>query len=166
MYLVNLPSRATGSAPFLLRKKGKADAVRVPQLFPRATEKLRLALYGGLLLCDLSCIAIAFLVAGAIRLGSPLQQQAVLSLAIVLPTFLAVAINNQAYSLKALQRPGFGAIKAVEALCCAIAVAIALLFFLKISVQFSRIIFGIGTVLALLLTMGFRMVLGKRTGLR
>lgn len=166
MYLVNLPSRATGSAPFLLRKKDKADAARVPQLFPRATEKLRLALYGGLILCDLSCITIAFLMAGAVRLGSPLEQQAVLSLAIVLPTFLAVAVNNQAYSLKALQRPGFGAIKAVEALCSAIAVAIALLFFLKISVQFSRIIFAIGTICALALTVAFRRFVGKRTGRR
>ncbi|HKH02662.1 MAG TPA: exopolysaccharide biosynthesis polyprenyl glycosylphosphotransferase, partial [Bradyrhizobium sp.] len=99
-------------------------------------------------------------------LGTPLQQQALLSLAIVLPTFLAVAINNQAYSLKALQRPTFGAAKAVEALCYAVAVAIALLFFLKISVQFSRIIFAIGTVFALALTIGCRMVVGKRTGRR
>jgi polysaccharide biosynthesis protein PslA len=166
MYLVNLPSRATGSAPFLLRKRGKADAVGVPQPFPHATEKLRLALYAGLLVTDLACIATAFLVAGMIRLGSPLEQQALLSLAIVLPTFLTVAINNQAYSLKALQKPSFGAIKAVEALCSAIAVAIALLFFLKISVQFSRIIFAIGTIFALTLTAGCRMVMGKRTARR
>ena len=166
MYLVNLPSGATGSAPFLLRKRGKADAIGVPQLFPRGTEELRLALYAGLLVTDLACIAAAFLVAGAIRLGSPLQHQALLSLAIVLPTFLAVAINNHAYSLKALQRPTFGARKAVEALCCAIAVAIVLLFFLKISVQFSRTIFAVGTVCALALTIGCRLVVGKRTGRR
>src|SRR6476646_11319681 len=166
MYLFNLPSGATGSSPFLLQKRGKADAVGVPYLFPHGTEKLRIALYAGLMVVDLACIAAAFLAAGTIRLGSPLQQQALLSLAIVLPTFLAVAINNQAYSLKALQRPTFGASKALEALCCAIAVAIALLFFLKISVQFSRIIFGIGTVVALALTVAFRRFVGKRTGHR
>src|SRR4051812_32931124 len=166
MYLVNLPSGATGSAPFLLRKRGRAGSVEIPQLFPRATEELRLALYAGFVAADLACIAAAFLVAGTIRLGTPLQQQALLSLAIVLPTFLAVAINNQAYSLKALQRPTFGAAKAVEALCYAVAVAIALLFFLKISVQFSRTIFAIGTVFALALTIGCRMVVGKRTGRR
>src|SRR6476620_2445389 len=166
MYLVNLPSGATGSSPFLLQKRGKADAVGVPYLFPHGTEKLRIALYDGLMVVDLACIAAAFLAAGTIRLGSPLQQQALLSLAIVLPTFLAVAINNHAYSLKALQRPTFGAMKAVEALCCAIAVAIALLFFLKISVQFSRIIFAIGTIFALALTFGCRMVVGRRSARR
>lgn len=166
MYLVNLPSGATGSSPFLLQKRDKADAVEVPYLFPHGTEKLRIALYAGLMVVDLACIAAAFLAAGTIRLGSPLQQQALLSLAIVLPTFLAVAINNQAYSLKALQRPTFGASKALEALCCAIAVAIALLFFLKISVQFSRIIFAIGTILALALTFGCRMLAGRRSARR
>ena len=166
MYLVNLPSRATGSAPFLLKKRGNAGSVGIPRLFPRATERLRLALYVRLIVTDLACIAASFLAAGAIRLGSPLQQQALLSLAIVVPTFLAVAINNQAYSLKALQRPTFGAMKVVEALCYAIGVAIALLFFLKISVQFSRIIFAFGTVLALALTVACRMVFGNRTGRR
>ena len=166
MYLVNSPSRATGRASFLLGNGGKIEGVAIPRLFPRATEKLRLVLYACLMVMDVGCIAAAFLAAGAIRLGSPLQQQAVLSLAIVLPTFLAVAINNQAYSLKALQRPTLGVAKAVEALCFAIAVAITLLFFLKISAQFSRTIFAVGTALALALTIACRIVVGNRTGKR
>lgn len=127
-----------------------APALLPDRLFPRSRERLRIGAYASLLLIDLALIAGAFLAAGAIRLGSPLEQQSIRTLVVMLPTFVAIALHNGAYSIKSLQRPGWGAVKLVEALAYATAVAIALLFYMKASIQFSREIFAIGTTLAVL----------------
>jgi exopolysaccharide biosynthesis polyprenyl glycosylphosphotransferase len=111
---------------------------------------------------DTSLIGFGFLGAGAIRLGSPFELQSLKTVAVVLPVFIGVAANNRAYSIRALQRPAYGAMKVAEALAYAIAVAIALLFFAKASVQFSRQIFAMGTVLAVAFAVIGRLALGVR----
>src|SRR5690242_12229180 len=144
--------RAVKQSPFLLVGDSAAEPIlaAVPKrLFARSTERLRIALYSMLLLADIALIAAAFLGAGAIRLGSPFELQSLRTAAVVIVTFVAIAAHNRAYSIRALQRPYYGAMKVAEALGYAIAVAIALLFFTKASIQFSRAIFAEGTILAL-----------------
>jgi exopolysaccharide biosynthesis polyprenyl glycosylphosphotransferase len=135
-------------------------------LFPKSKERLRIGLYFLLLATDVSLIASAFLAAGMIRLGSPLEQQALRMLAVVLPTFMAIAANNGAYSINSLQRPQRGAAKVAEALAYAIAVAIALLFYMKASVHFSRQIFAIATLLACGSAVAARLLLGAHINRR
>ena len=130
------------------------------RLFARSTERLRIALYSLLFALDVAVIAAAFLGAGAIRLGSPFEAQSLRTAAVVIVTFVAIAVHNRAYSIRALQGPAYGAAKAAEALGYAIAVAIALLFFTKASEQFSRLIFAEGTVLALVSAVSARLVAG------
>jgi lipopolysaccharide/colanic/teichoic acid biosynthesis glycosyltransferase len=84
----------------------------------------------------------------------------------VLPTFIPIALNSRAYSNEALYRPNFGARKALEALFCAVSVALALLFYMKIAVQFSRVLFAVGTVLSIGFTVTGRMIVGQLVGVR
>lgn len=156
-------SRVQEKPAFLLVGNSAAEAIlaTVPKkLFARSTERLRIALYSLLFALDIALIAAAFLGAGAIRLGSPFEAQSLRTAAVVIVTFVAIAVHNRAYSIRALQRPAYGAAKAAEALGYAIAVAIALLFFTKASEQFSRLIFAEGTALALVLAITGRLLAG------
>ncbi|MGZ2410827.1 polysaccharide biosynthesis protein PslA [Sphingomonas sp. F9_3S_D5_B_2] len=152
MSSVTARTRIDGSPAFLLGRGSNAGpcANSLPnRLFPISKEKLRIRLYAMLFGIDVLLMTFAFLAAGDIRLGSPFEQQSLRTLAVMIPTFTAIAIHNRAYSIGALQRPSRGAAKVAEALGYAIAVAIALLFYMKASVQFSRQIFAMGTVLAM-----------------
>jgi polysaccharide biosynthesis protein PslA len=156
-------SRVQDKPAFLLVGDSVAEPIisAVPnRLFARSTERLRIALYSFLLLADIAVIAAAFLGAGAIRLGSPFEQQSLRTAAVMIVTFVGIAAHNRAYSIRALQRPAYGAVKVAEALGYAIAVAIALLFFTKASVQFSRAIFAEGTILALVSVIAGRLLAG------
>ncbi len=113
---------------------------------------------------DCLCIFLGFTAAGAIRLGSPIEEQALRTLVVVLPMFIAVAAHNSAYSLEALERPSLGIRRSMQALLYACAFAIALLFYLKWSAQFSRLVFGIGTVTSLLMLVGSRWAFGQHLG--
>jgi exopolysaccharide biosynthesis polyprenyl glycosylphosphotransferase len=129
-------------------------------------ERLRLRLYISLLLVDLVVSTVAFALAGALRLGADFQEQTVRTLAIVLPTFAAISLNNTSYSLQALERPAYGAGRAAEAFAYAIAVALMLLFTLKASEQFSRAIFAVGSVTSLAALVGARLAVGSKIGRR
>ena len=153
----------TKTSSFLLAGPSKAGPIvsAVPrQFFATPREQLRIAFYSVLFLTDIALIALAFLGAGAIRLGSPFEAQSLRTAAVVIPAFIAIAAHNRAYSIKALQRPAYGAAKVAGALGYAIAIAIGLLFYEKISVQFSRQIFAIGTVMAVVLAVAGRLLAG------
>jgi exopolysaccharide biosynthesis polyprenyl glycosylphosphotransferase len=156
--------RSAQQPKFLLVGTSVADPAidsAPPKLFPRSKERLRISLYSLLFLTDAALIAVAFLAAGTIRLGSPFEQQSLRTLAVMIPTFVAIAAHNGAYSMKSLQRAPHGAAKVVEALAYATAVAIALLFYMKVSVQFSRQIFAMGTGLAVVLAVAGRFATGR-----
>ena len=121
-------------------------------------------LYVSLFVFDLLCISAGFLLAGEIRLGSPLEEQSLRTLAIVLPTFAAIALNSGIYSIDTLHHPLRGARKSVQALLCASAAAVGLLFYFKAGVQFSRLIFAAGTLLSLLFNASGRAMLGAYIG--
>ena len=135
-------------------------------IFTRSKERLRVGLYGALFAIDLLAITIGFLLAATLRFGSPAEQHILRTLAIVIPTFIAVALNNRAYALDSLQRPMASAKKGVEALFFGIAVAIALLFSLKVSTEFSRIVFVAGTLLSIAAVFSGRLLAGHIIGNR
>ena len=165
MRVLELHTNAPAKQPFLLaRTPAPAPVAMLASPFPASTSRLRLTFYCTLLCIDLLCIIVGFLAVGDLRLGSPVHEQALRTLAIVIPTFAAIALNSGAYSVTALRRPGFGARKTVEALLFASAVAVALLFYFKIGVQFSRLIFALGTALSLLLVLSARLLFGNYLG--
>jgi len=141
---------AKAKQPWMLGERGNRENFEpaVLSLFSSSKEHLRLRCYIALCAIDIFCITAAFLLAGAIRLGSPFQDQALSTATVVLPVFLAVALNNRAYSIDTLRRPAAGVLKALEALAYATAVSIMLIFYLKTSVQFSRVIFAVATCLS------------------
>ena len=165
MASVTAPTRVQSESPFLFPGDTRAERATIgpsKKLFAKSCERLRIRLYLSLFLTDVLLITIAFLAAGAIRLGSPFEQQSLRTLIVVLPTFIAIAVQNGAYSIEGLQRPARGAAKVAGALAYAIAVAIALLFYMKASVEFSRQIFAMGTVLAGLLSVTGRLIVGTK----
>lgn len=137
---------------------------RVPLPPIRTGERSRLRLLASLFALDCLCIIFGFTMAGAIRLGSPVEAQGLRTLAVVFPIFIAIALNNKSYTLEVLERPGTGIGRSLQALLYACAVAIALLFYLKWSDEFSRLIFAIGTVTTLAALAAARWIYGQYLG--
>ena len=129
-------------------------------------HRLRLRLYGLMILADTALIGAAFLLANLARYGRPLETYGVNTFALLLPIYLAIGLNGGAWSLKALADPRRSVALAVQSLLFAIAVATALLFSLKIGEDFSRLVFGLGSGLAILMIAAGRLRLGDAIGRR
>ena len=89
--------------------------VGVSGTFVRSMEQARLRVYLTLIALDMSSIFVGYLIAGEIRTGYLVHAQSFRLIAVMVPTFLGVALNNGAYSIAALERPGNGIAKACEA---------------------------------------------------
>ncbi|WP_197018387.1 exopolysaccharide biosynthesis polyprenyl glycosylphosphotransferase [Sphingomonas sp. URHD0057] len=113
---------------------------------------------------DLAALLLGYLIAGTLRTGHVFQVQSLRLIGVMIPTFIGVAFNNGAYSIVSLERPGRGIAKAFEALMFSVAAVIALLFYLKVSTDFSRLIFGIGTVFGAALLALSRWCVGNWAG--
>ena len=124
---------------------------------------LRLRLYVVIAIADAFAMLAAFLLADMVRFGQA-QGYGLTTFMIMFPTFAAVGLNGDAWSLKALRMPRHSAASAVRALFFATAVTTVVFFTLKIGADFSRVVFVIGSCLAMLLIAGGRLVLGRSFG--
>jgi exopolysaccharide biosynthesis polyprenyl glycosylphosphotransferase len=129
-------------------------------------RNLRLRLYLSMILLDCAVLAASFLLANVARFGRPLESYGLNSLALVLPIYLAISLNNGAYSIRSLAEPRRSVAMAVQSLLFTFAVITALLFSLKIGEDFSRLVFGIGSLLALLMIAVVRARFGEIVGRR
>jgi exopolysaccharide biosynthesis polyprenyl glycosylphosphotransferase len=129
-------------------------------------HQLRLRLYALLFASDALCLAVAFLFANQIRLGDMLASYGINTFAVLFPVYVAVGVNGGAWTIEALQNPRRSFANAVRAFCFAVAVASILFFSLKIGEDFSRLVFGIGSLLGLMLVGASRLFLGQRLGRR
>ena len=107
-------------------------------------ELLRLKLYSSLIAVDVAGLALAFMMASWIRLGSPLHGEGIDTLAVVLPLFIGIALNSRAYSIEVLKAPRVGIRRALQSLVFALVAVIGIIFYLKASDNFSRLLFAIG----------------------
>ena len=98
---------------------------------------------------DVLAIIIAFLVANMIRFGDPVHGQGLNMLVVLLPIYLAIAVNSHAYSIACLARARVGASNALFAFILALSAISLVVFFLKVSTDFSRAVFGSGAALAM-----------------
>ena len=68
--LTTVDVRKEQAGRFLLAFRSGDDAlVRTTRIFAHSRERLRLRLYCGLFVADLLCLALAFLIAGGLRLS-------------------------------------------------------------------------------------------------
>ena len=145
------------------RAEGAAD-----QHWTGDFRSLRLRLYLFMVLLDCAMLAAAFLLANLIRFGRPFESYGLNTLAIVLPIYLAISLNGGGYSIRALADPRRSVAMAVQSLMFTIVVVTALLFSLKIGEDFSRLVFGVGSLFALALIAAgrgrFGATVGKRCG--
>lgn len=128
--------------------------------------KLRLRLYLLLIAVDAGLMAVSFILANSLRYGRPFESYGITTLAVLWPIYLGISLNGRAYSIDALNDPGKSAIKAVQALGIAIAIATSLFFSLKIGEDFSRLVFGIGVLASLLFIGAGRIGVGRAIGRR
>ncbi|HEX5257607.1 MAG TPA: sugar transferase [Sphingomicrobium sp.] len=145
-----------------------AGAVRVgrsAQARPRQVDfrRLRLRLYCLIILMDAVSLLAAFVVADFARFGS-VHGYGLTTFAILFPTYVAIGLNGDSLSIESLRRPRHSAAAATRALLLAIAVATILFFSLKVGAQFSRLVFGSGSCLSLLLLAGGRILVGRSIG--
>lgn len=129
-------------------------------------HRLRLRLFALLICADAALMAVAFLAANFLRFGRPLESYGITTFALLWPIYLGIGLNSGAYSLAALQRPRRSAAIAAQALLFATAIATFLFFSLKIGDDFSRLVFGVGSLASLLFIVGGRVKFGKLIGAR
>jgi exopolysaccharide biosynthesis polyprenyl glycosylphosphotransferase len=135
-----------------------------PLLVRNSRETLRLSLYVGLVVLDLLSIAASFMLANGIRFGNPLHGQGFDMLAVLLPLYLVVAMYAGAYSLEVLQQPRLGMSKSLQAFLVATAAVLGVAFYLKAGGDFSRLTFGIGSLVSLAALAGCRWLYGQAAG--
>jgi lipopolysaccharide/colanic/teichoic acid biosynthesis glycosyltransferase len=134
------------------------DFERVPDF-----QRLRLRLYGLILVGDGLAMVLAFLSADLIRFGR-LEGYGLTTFMVLFPTYVAVALNGDAWSIASLERPRHSAASAIRAFLFALAIATVFFFSLKVGEDFSRLVFGIGSCIALGTISGLRLALGKGIG--
>ena len=129
-------------------------------------HRLRLRLYGLMMLVDGLLMAAAFVLANMVNYGRPFASYGLNTLALLLPIYLAVGLNGRVWSLEALTDSRRSALLAVQSLLFAVAVATFLFFSLKIGEDFSRLVFVVGSFLSLLMIAAGRERLGNAIGRR
>jgi lipopolysaccharide/colanic/teichoic acid biosynthesis glycosyltransferase len=129
-------------------------------------EKLRVKLYAGLFFSDALSIAAAFTLANVIRFGEPLHMQGRDMLVVLLPIFLALALHKRAYAIECLSRPREGIRRAIQSLAFAFAGVIGIIFYMKMSGDFSRLVFGLGTIFSVGFVALSRWSFGQAVGAR
>jgi lipopolysaccharide/colanic/teichoic acid biosynthesis glycosyltransferase len=112
-------------------------------------EVVRLKLYASLMAIDALGVTVAFILASFIRLDDPFHHIGRDVLAVLLPLFIGLSLNGRAYSIEVLRSPRAGIRRSLSALSFAIAAMIGILFYLKASESFSRLVFAIGSVSSL-----------------
>ncbi|GGE89855.1 sugar transferase [Sphingomonas prati] len=118
-------------------------------LMPRRKERLRVQLMIGMIGFDFGAILIGFVLANLLRFDAPFAPQGFYLMKIVVPIFLAIAINNGAYSLDALVQRRYGIGRALSAFAIAIAAVAVLVFYLRVAANYSRVGFSIGIMLSM-----------------
>ncbi len=145
---------------------GFAPAEDASRLVWTSKEKLRIKLYVGLFFADLLSIGLAFAIANLIRFGEPLHAQGRDMLVVLLPVFGALALHKRAYAIECLSRPREGIRRAIQSLVFSCAVLIGIIFYMKTSGEFSRMVFGLGSTFALGTVALSRWSLGQAVGAR
>lgn len=139
----------------------------LPATPPRSsTETLRLKIYAALAALDSASLFLAFALANILWLGDPLHAHGIDLFIMVLPLYLGIAMNSRAFAIDALDDLKLSLKRAGRSLLFAIAAIIGVIFYLKVSADFSRMVMTIGGANALILVCGLRWLAGNYFGNR
>lgn len=130
-------------------KPEAAKRVRDASWRPKSMA-LRIRVFLILLTLDLICITAGFAGAAFLRGGLFVQTNWIIPVALV-PAYLVIGINLNAYDARSVQDRFFAVAKGGQALTFAVCAVILVAFCLKTSSTFPRVVVTIGYVLALIL---------------
>ena len=127
------------------RPRRRTEPVGLQLPLAPSLERRRLQIYLLLLLTDGLAIFVGFAFAAFLYFGQWTQQVALLEAQLVLPLFWTIAIANGAYSAGAALDARVGSRRVALAMTGAVAVVVALAYFLRATEQTSRMISVLGT---------------------
>jgi exopolysaccharide biosynthesis polyprenyl glycosylphosphotransferase len=123
----------------------------------KKTSRARLAI--GLAVHDVLAIAAAFTIASFFRLGLMSNAQLYDLLMVSIPIYLGIAFNMRAYGINALGSFWTSYSRSAAALIFTLSAMLLTMFFLKASAEYSRVIFGLGTVISLAMLFAGRWIM-------
>ena len=106
----------------------------------------RFQLYALLALIDVLAICVSYSLAGLLRHNQTFGSNGLHVAVLVVPIFLVVAVNSHAYGFQALVNPRQGLRKALLALATSVCAILFFAFYAKATLEFSRIVYGTGSV--------------------
>lgn len=127
--------------------------------FAPSLERLRLQTYALMAICDLAIIMISFMISGAIRSDNFLLPTAIRQALLLMPMFGVLAMYNRTYSAQALTRISFAVSRVISAIILATGLLLFVTFYAKVTEDFSRIAFTIGTTLSIALMSALRVII-------
>lgn len=133
---------------------GEASSIVVSE-----KETLRLRCYLLLVLADTLALSIAFLSANLIYLRDVYSVHGITMLTSVLPIYVLLAAVGNAYNGAVLARARTGILRAVQSFLMAAAAVLFIAYFLKAGGEFSRLVFALGGIGAIMLIAVFRALL-------
>ena len=114
--------------------------------FAISKQARRIQLYALLVLTDTLGICLAFIFAGMLRHNKMFGDNGLYVALLVTPVFLIIAFNSDAYGYQALINWRKGLAKALISLAFAVAAVLFVAFYARSSLEFSRIVYGFGSL--------------------
>ena len=124
--------------------KDRDVSIDIGELPRRRRLRAQLRLVG--VCSDLLAIAVGFILANILRFDDAFHAQGMNMLILIVPIYFSIVFNRRAYSVKALTNSNYGSANAVFSFGVALAAIGLVVFFLKVSTDFSRVVFGVGAV--------------------
>lgn len=134
----------------------EGSAVRIENM-----ERQRLRCYFALAGCDAAAIVASFLLANFVYLGQWSASHGMTMISVLLPIYLWSASINGAYTATTLSDFRVGAFRAGRAVVFAAATMLIIAYSFKLGAAFSRVVFWIGMVFAIVLITSGRFAFGK-----
>lgn len=148
-----------------IESDGRFERVRVAAV---SKQTRRFQLYAILAVVDVAAIVLAFWGASFLRHHGIFGAKGVHLAALVIPLYLLTAVNSHAYGYQVLVHWKRGLSKALTALAFAVAAVLFVAFYSRSSLEFSRVVFGVGSIsAAVCMTIGryaFRRIVLRTVG--
>ena len=109
---------------------------------------LRVRISMSAIFLDVVCIAIAYLIASYVYLGTYLLEQAGRTVISLVPIVLILNLNSQAYTASVLMHRWSSAARGIAGLASGTLLLFVIFFFLKIGQDYSRVVMAAGTIVA------------------
>jgi exopolysaccharide biosynthesis polyprenyl glycosylphosphotransferase len=136
------------------RGMGLADSVDdvessqqfVSRQYVMSKKARRFQLYGLLAIIDTIAVVLAYFLAGLLRDHELFGANGLHLSALIVPIFLLGALNSRAYGYQVLTNWKLGLSKALLAFAFAVAAVLFVAFYARASLEFSRLVYGVGSL--------------------